>query len=238
MVFRKFLNGAICWSSVESWEREKAAAVVKRESASPEDKARDIQRKLKRRHANPKVAARELERQQARRQSDPERYREHQVAGALRRKKLRRDDAEWRELENAKKRTPAARCKQAAYVRERCARDPVYRAARRLRTRLRKVFRQRSIPKTGPMLEMLGCSWAQLQTYFETIFQPGMTWENMALWDIDHKIPLASAATPEEIATLSHFTNLQPLWRVDNMQKGASMHDKGIIRMDQLQRSR
>ena len=30
-------------------------------------------------------------------------------------------------------------------------------------------------------------------------------------WDFDHKIPLSSANTEEEIIKLCHYTNLQPL---------------------------
>ena len=46
-----------------------------------------------------------------------------------------------------------------------------------------------------------------------------MTWENRGLyngelyygWDIDHKIPLSSATTEDDVIKLNHFTNLQPL---------------------------
>lgn len=46
-----------------------------------------------------------------------------------------------------------------------------------------------------------------------------MTWENHGKyngelnygWDIDHKIPLSSAKTEDEIYKLNHFSNLQPL---------------------------
>ena len=39
-------------------------------------------------------------------------------------------------------------------------------------------------------------------------------------WHIDHKIPISSPKTEEEIYKLNHYTNLQPLWRDDNLIKG------------------
>ena len=46
-----------------------------------------------------------------------------------------------------------------------------------------------------------------------------MSWDNHGKyngdldfgWDIDHKIPLASAETEDDIIRLNHFSNLQPL---------------------------
>lgn len=46
-----------------------------------------------------------------------------------------------------------------------------------------------------------------------------MNWENKGLyngefgygWDIDHIVPLSTAATEEDLIRLNHYTNLQPL---------------------------
>lgn len=50
-----------------------------------------------------------------------------------------------------------------------------------------------------------------------------MTLENHGEWEMDHKTPLASAKTEEEIIKLNHYTNFQPLWRFDNRSKGAKI---------------
>ncbi len=46
-----------------------------------------------------------------------------------------------------------------------------------------------------------------------------MSWNNRSEWHIDHKIPLASAKTKEDVIRLGHYTNLVPLWSVDNLKR-------------------
>jgi hypothetical protein len=50
-----------------------------------------------------------------------------------------------------------------------------------------------------------------------------MTWENRGEWHVDHIIPFASAKTEEDIVRLAHYTNLQPLWAKENLEKGDKM---------------
>ena len=61
--------------------------------------------------------------------------------------------------------------------------------------------------------------------FIESQFKEGMTWENwgrgIGKWNIDHKIPLASATSEKEIIKLMHYTNLQPLWAEENSAKGS-----------------
>ena len=57
----------------------------------------------------------------------------------------------------------------------------------------------------------------------ERQFAPGMTWENRNEWELDHKRPPAGfdLSDPRQRAEACHYTNIQPLWRVDNRRKGA-----------------
>ena len=65
----------------------------------------------------------------------------------------------------------------------------------------------------------MGCSPLQLKEHLEKQFTNGMCWENRSKWHIDHIIPLSSAKTEDELYNLCHYTNLQPLWAVDNLKK-------------------
>lgn len=109
------------------------------------------------------------------------------------------------------------------YVRERMKVDPAFKLSYAIRCRVGQAFRTKSIPKRGKTPSMLGCGWEELKVHIESQFQPGMTWENRGEWHVDHKIPLSLAATAEDMERLCHYTNLQPLWALDNIRKGARM---------------
>jgi len=73
--------------------------------------------------------------------------------------------------------------------------------------------------KTKNTPEYLGCSLSELKFYLENQFKEGMNWENIGSWHIDHKLPLCSAKTEEDILKLCHYSNLQPLWKSENCRK-------------------
>lgn len=93
-----------------------------------------------------------------------------------------------------------------------------------MRARLNRIFRDAGYPKNGRTHEILGCDYDSFVAHIEAQFTEGMCWEKMgAEIHIDHKIPLASATCEEDIVRLNHYTNLRPLWAVDNMKKGARL---------------
>jgi hypothetical protein len=90
---------------------------------------------------------------------------------------------------------------------------------KRLRKRIRSAFVNMGWKK-GRSQELLGADFDTVKKYFEKLFTDGMSWENRSEWHIDHIIPLSSAKTEEELKQLCHYTNLQPLWGIDNLKKG------------------
>lgn len=113
---------------------------------------------------------------------------------------------------------------ESEYRKRRYRENPVYALETLCRARVLMAFAAKRIRKGSPTAIMLGCSYKDLLAHLESQFAPGMTWENRgAAWHIDHRVPLASAQSPEELTALCHFTNLQPLWAKDNYSKGAKM---------------
>jgi len=72
-------------------------------------------------------------------------------------------------------------------------------------------------------IETIGCTPLFLRDYMEEQFKPGMTWDNRGEWHIDHVIPISAfdLSDPVQQAKCFHYTNLQPLWGIDNIRKGA-----------------
>jgi hypothetical protein len=79
------------------------------------------------------------------------------------------------------------------------------------------------IVKRSKTQSMLGCDYEFLHLYLEMQFQPEMSWDNFGEWEIDHKIPISSAKTEDELLALNNFKNLQPLWgKYNRMKKNAT----------------
>lgn len=102
--------------------------------------------------------------------------------------------------------------------------NPIIRIRASLRIRTRKMLTR----NVRGISALVGCNSATLRTWLESQFKPGMGWDNYGtVWVIDHKIPLASFdldnAAHRKVAC--HYTNLQPLTKKENQQKGASITD-------------
>lgn len=74
-------------------------------------------------------------------------------------------------------------------------------------------------------MDFVGCSTDILRQHIESQFKKGMSWDNYGEWHIDHIIPLQCAIDMDEVFTLCHYTNLQPLWAKDNLSKSSKMPD-------------
>lgn len=111
----------------------------------------------------------------------------------------------------------------ATYRKRRRADDPVFKLLDNLSSRLRMALKRGS--KSASTHEFLGCTGMELRHHLESLFQPGMSWANYGRggWHVDHKRPCASfdLADPEQQRACFHYTNLQPLWELDNLKKGS-----------------
>jgi hypothetical protein len=101
--------------------------------------------------------------------------------------------------------------------------DPLYRLLGSLRSRCNQLFRSLAIGErpSQSKIEMCGCSPEYLKTYFESLFTEGMSWDNYGEWVVDHIRPICSF-TAEDYKQANHYTNLRPLWLMDNAFKSSS----------------
>ena len=103
--------------------------------------------------------------------------------------------------------------------------DPAYKLSEGLRSRTRCAMLGKQ--KATTTMELLGCTFEHARAHIESQFTDGMSWNNWSMtgWHIDHIIPCASfdLTDPEQQRQCFHYTNLQPLWAKDNLQKGDKM---------------
>jgi hypothetical protein len=97
--------------------------------------------------------------------------------------------------------------------------DPTFRIIESMRSRIKNFFKSNNIRNYNKTFNIVGCTPQKLKEYLEKKFTDEMSWDNYGQWHIDHKIPLSSAKTEEEIYKLCYYTNLQPLWAKDNIKK-------------------
>ena len=146
---------------------------------------------------------------------------EKQKKEEIRQERKKQKRKEW--LKNNREKIST---QQREYTANKKNKDPFFRASINVKNRTRSAFK-RGYSKSKHTAELIGCSWEGLREHLENQFVDGMTWDNNTFygWHVDHIIPLASAKTLEELESLCHYTNLQPLWAQDNLKKGDSLPD-------------
>lgn len=157
--------------------------------------------------AEERIRLRDLERNKIRRESQG--YNEKQVE---RKRK-------WREL-NRDRYLATNRAYDAKQLKENIQR----RISKNLRHRLGKAVMGKT--KGASAVGDLGMSIADFKEYIEGLFKDGMTWDNYGKWHLDHIRPLSSfdLTDKEQASAACYYLNIQPLWAIDNIKKGAKPH--------------
>ena len=100
--------------------------------------------------------------------------------------------------------------------------NPKTRASKNVRRRLTSFFKG---AKDHHFSKGVGCTKKELNQHLESQFTEGMSWGNygsgengdhVGSWHIDHIIPISKFKGEFP----NHYTNLQPMWGIDNMKKG------------------
>jgi len=99
-------------------------------------------------------------------------------------------------------------------------RKPKNRLCNNVRQGIRKSFRT---GKPGLWEWQVGYSLAKLRRHLESLFEPGMSWQNYGLWHIDHRRPVNtfdfSSIEDPAFKQCWSLDNLQPLWARENWTK-------------------
>lgn len=160
--------------------------------------------------------------------------RNREKINARNRARVAEDPAKARALQRAsylrcrekdKARRAFRRDELAAYMRHKRASDPCFLVADRLRRRINCALARQSAEKCAGLIDVAGCSLAELVSHVTRQFSDGMSWENRSLWHIDHIIPCSAfdLTDPEQQMVAFHYTNLRPVWASDNLRKNAKI---------------
>lgn len=146
---------------------------------------------------------------------------------AERMKNYRKENAEKIATEKSqylKNNRPKINATKSIYEKNRRATDSLFKLKKNTRKMVSRYMLNGKCKRTQ---EIIGCTYEELKLHIEKQFIEGMTWDNYGAdgWHIDHIKPLAVANSEEEIISLNHYTNLQPLWALDNLKKGATFEE-------------
>lgn len=122
-----------------------------------------------------------------------------------------------------KKTAEETRARQAAYKRNKRQSDPLFKLRSDMGTAIANALSAKGHVKRKSTVEIIGCTFEELKQHIESQFLSGMSWANRKLWHIDHIVPQKLATTEAHILMLNHYSNLRPLWSIDNQQKAATI---------------
>jgi hypothetical protein len=111
----------------------------------------------------------------------------------------------------------------AEYKKKRRQSDPTFKLLRNTRDRHNKAIKIAGFGKKFRTTLLLGCDAEYLKKYIEIQFKEDMNWSNYGiLWNIDHIYPLSKVDwnCKFETSKYCHYSNLQPLYKLDNIKKG------------------
>lgn len=98
--------------------------------------------------------------------------------------------------------------------------DPLYKLRCNIGSLILLNIKKQGYTKKSKTFEILGCTFEEFKQHLERQFTKGMNWENQGKWHLDHIYPVSLAKDEQELIRLNHYTNFQPMWAKDNINKG------------------
>jgi len=115
--------------------------------------------------------------------------------------------------------------KRKIYRNNRRKTDALYCLKCRIRKNINASIKKKGFTKRSSTYKILGCDYDFFKNYIESQFVKNMNWSNIHL---DHIKPLSTANTEKEVLDLNHYTNFQPLFAIDNLNKATKLIDKQL----------
>jgi hypothetical protein len=115
-------------------------------------------------------------------------------------------------------------CIAKSYNKVRRENDILFKLKHNLRVRIKEYMKSKNIKTNNKTFDFVGCTPEVLREHLESSFDDKMTWKNYGEWEIDHKIPLSQGTTVDELYKLNYYRNLQPMWKYENIKKGARLN--------------
>lgn len=145
-----------------------------------------------------------------------------------RRDRFKNDPEKYRALtrdyqsENRTKIRESRRTYYREYMREK-RKTPEFKVLSTMRSMVRRLNDKVKSNKNSRTEDIVGYTHLELKAHIESLFKDGMTWDNRTKWHVDH-IRSIKSYLDEGIVdprVINAISNLQPLWAVDNLKKGA-----------------
>lgn len=119
------------------------------------------------------------------------------------------------------------------YRRIRYNSDPLFNITIKIRRRIYMALKTQEKIKGGRTIDLLGCSFEEFKVHIESLFRKGMTWDKVRSGEIqlDHVLPCSSfdLMSREEQEGCFHYTNIQPLWVGENLEKSDHLNWREIF---------
>ena len=124
-------------------------------------------------------------------------------------------------VEKFKNSLPENRKKRQDKWKKRYYSDPVFRAKEFIKSRLKRVLKQKKVYKPVEFNNAFGTNFCNFKRHIENQFEVGMTWTNYGEWHLDHIRPLSSfnLSNKIEFKKANNYLNFQPLWAKENLKK-------------------
>jgi len=198
------------YRQLEQYKKKAAEAARKRVASDPNYSKKEYEKRKEKFDTIPGYKDAHNAKQRAFKSKYPDKYKSYVMSDEARERRRIKTN-EWGKMKNAT--------------------DPQFKIAKNIRSRTRLALKRCGAVKADSVIEkMLGCSIEFFKDYFSSLFTEGMSWDRFMAGDIhiDHITPCIQfdLTNPEEQRICFHYTNLQPLWEIDNLKKGRKLFNK------------